>query len=423
MVSTTRRLCGMVIFLAGCSAARSAPVPGDAVPLGASSGPAVQASSAPPSSSSTPSPSAAPAPAPAVSDLASLLRVGTSGDYAPFSTRDPAGTPAGFDVELAEQLARDLGLELRWVAFRWPELGRQVAAAEFDVAMGGVTWQPVRGVTGYMTRAVARGGPCVLGDAAARRIAVNRGGVLEAWARGHLSDRELVTVDDNLSLPALLAQGRVGAIVTDSFERKAFERPGWASRCEPALTRKVYWVGPARADELGERIDAWLRGNGARVRAAQQRWFGEPQRLDSTTHLIDLIARRFAFMPVVAALKAQQNLPIEDLPREQEVLEGVSRNAVRLGLPERAVRDLFALQIELSKAVQRRQSEASALDFGGQVRPALTALGGRILDALVEVRSEHRLGAVDIADLELLSPWLALEERQRLLTALLAVGG
>jgi cyclohexadienyl dehydratase len=347
--------------------------------------------------------------------------VGTSGDYAPFSTRDPAGNLAGFDVELAQQLARDLGVELRWVPFRWPELGRQLAAGEFDVAMGGVTWQPARGVVGYMTRALARGGPCVLGDAAARRVAVNRGGVLEAWARGHLSDRELVTVDDNPSLPALLAQGRVGAIVTDSFERKAFERPGWGVRCEPALARKVYWVGPARASELGVRIDGWLHDNTARIASAQERWFGERQRLDATAHLVDLIARRFAFMPLVAALKAQRNLPIEDLPREREVLDAVARSAQRIGLPEAPVHELFALLISLSKAVQRRQSEPSTLDLGGQVRPALGELGERILAALADARAEHRLGQLGPGELELVAPWLDERERQQLLAALRAV--
>ena len=93
------------------------------------------------------------------------LRVGTSGDYAPFSTRNEAGATVGFDAELAEQLANDLGVSLRWVPFRWPELARQLAAGEFDVAMGGVTWQPARAVSGYMTRAVARGGHRVLNPA------------------------------------------------------------------------------------------------------------------------------------------------------------------------------------------------------------------------------------------------------------------
>jgi cyclohexadienyl dehydratase len=379
-----------------------------------------------PSHSTLSAPSAAalsPAAPSAAASGAPELRVGTSGDYAPFSTRDAAGNPAGFDAELAEQLARDLGVQLRWVPFRWPDLGRQIAAGEFDVAMGGVTWQPARAVVGYMTRALARGGPCLLGDGAARRVGVNRGGVLEAWARGHLSDRELVTVDDNLSLPALLAQGRVGAIVTDSFERKAFERPGWGARCEPALARKVYWVGPARASELGLRLDGWLRDNGARIQAAQERWFGERQRLDAITHLVDLIARRFAFMPLVAGLKAQQNLPIDDPPREREVLDAVGRSAVRSGLPEAPVHELFVLLIELSKAVQRRQSEPSALDFRGQVRPALSELGERILAALVEARAEQRLGELGSADLELVSPWLSEGERRQLLAALRALAG
>src|SRR4051794_8647845 len=40
------------------------------------------------------------------------LRVGTSGDYAPFSVRDASGALHGFDVEIADALATDLGLEV-----------------------------------------------------------------------------------------------------------------------------------------------------------------------------------------------------------------------------------------------------------------------------------------------------------------------
>lgn len=348
------------------------------------------------------------------------LRVGASGDYAPFSSRDGAGELRGFDVEIAEQLAADLGVQLRWVPFRWPELKAQVQSGAIDVAMSGVTWQPRRAVLGSMTRAVARGGPCVLGDAAATRVAVNQGGVLEAWARGRFGDRELVTVQDNTSLPALLAAGRAGAIVTDSFELSVFARPGWAVECEPALWRKVYWVAPQRGPELAARIDTWLRENTARLQAAHERWFGERQRLDALTHLADVVARRFAFMPLVAGAKAQRGLPIEDLAREREVLAGVAQSARARRLPEPAVVDLFALQIELSKDVQRRQREPTDLELS-EIRPALTAIGEGILEALAEARAERRLAALDARDLELLSPWLTLEDRTRLLASLHAV--
>ena len=348
--------------------------------------------------------------------------MGTSGDYAPFSIRDAAGTVHGFDAEIAAELARDLGFELEWVSFRWPTLQSQLQNDEFDVAMGGVTWQPARGVLGYLTRAVARGGPCVLGDEQAQRVAVNRGGVLEAWARSRFANRQLVLVDANQTLPELLASGRAGSIVTDSFERKAFERPGWKVRCEPALARKVYWLAPNHT-QLAVRIEDWLRTHTDRIETAQQRWFGERQAVDSIANLADLLARRMAFMPFVAGAKAKLAQPIEDLPREKIVLDSVSISAQKMGLPETAARHFFALQIELSKAVQRRTSEASsALDLAQQIRPALNELGDRLLAAVVEARSAGHLTKISLSDLEVLSPWLNDGERRQLLDSLKALG-
>ena len=348
------------------------------------------------------------------------LRVGTSGDYAPFSVRDAGGAVRGFDAEIADALARDLGLELEWVNFRWPTLQSQLQSDEFDVAMGGVTWQPARGVLGYLTRAVARGGPCVLGDEQAQRVAVNHGGVLEAWARSRFAERELVIVEENQTLPDLLASGRAGAIVTDSFERKAFERPGWKVRCEPPLARKVYWLGPKHA-KLAVRIEDWLRTHGERIESAQERWLGERQALDAFGNLADLLARRMEFMPLVAGAKAKLTLPIEDLPREKIVLDSAAASARKVGLPETQARDFFALQIELSKAVQRRSSGATTLDLNQQIRPALNELGDRILAAVVEARDAGQLAKGSLSDLEVLSPWLNDGERQRLLDTLKAL--
>jgi len=134
-----------------------------------------------------------------------------------------------------------------------------------------------------------------------------------------------------------------------------------------------------------------------------------------------LLARRMAFMPFVAGAKAKLALPIEDLPREKIVLDSASLSAQKAGLPETAARDFFALQIELSKAVQRRMSEASALDLAQQIRPALNDLGDRILLAVVEARGAGQLAKSSLSDLEVLSPWLDERERQRLLDSLKAL--
>jgi cyclohexadienyl dehydratase len=349
-------------------------------------------------------------------------RIGTTGDYAPFSTRAADGQPQGFDIDVVRAMAHDLNAELEWVSVRWPTLQASLVAGEFDVAMSGVTWQPARGVVGYMTRAVARGGPCVLGDAHGTPVGVNRGGVLEAWARAHWSEAQLVTVDDNQSLPGLLASGRVQALVTDSFELRSFARPGWASHCEPRLARKVYWIAPGH-EALAQSIDGWLATHGEQLQAAQERWFGERQPLRALDHLSDLLARRLAFMPFVAAAKAKAGLPIEDLPREQLVLDATAEHARQSGLPEARVRDFFALQIALAKAIQRRKSEAATLDLGSQIRPALNELGDRILDAIAGAARAGELRSATLADLEPLTPWLEAAELARLLEGVHALGG
>src|SRR5262245_22927056 len=70
-----------------------------------------------------------------------IVRIGTSGDYAPFSK---AGS--GFDIAVAGKMAKDLGYRIEWVTFTWPELGARIKADAFDVAMSGVTWRPDRSV-------------------------------------------------------------------------------------------------------------------------------------------------------------------------------------------------------------------------------------------------------------------------------------
>ena len=348
--------------------------------------------------------------APLWAAAAERLRVGTSGDYAPFSQEG-----RGFDLEVARHMAEDLGMELAFVPFRWPELHARLAAGEFDVAMSGITWRPERAVVGFMTRAVAAGGPCLL--TAGRqpvRIGVNRGGFLEAWARARFGEAAVVAFEDNRSLPERLARGEIDALVTDSFELPEFSRPGFDARCEPRAERKVYWVAPARAETLGPRIDAWLaEREPTTLRELRERWLGGTSPRSEADHLVDLLARRLALMPHVAAWKRANRRPIEDLARERAVLERAERVARQAGLDPGRLRRVFALQIELAKGVQRRAPEPQTpLDLEADVRPLLLRLGDRIVASLA------RGGELGAADPAALRAWLEPPELERLREAL-----
>jgi len=215
------------------------------------------------------------------------LRVGTSGDYAPFSSRNPDGTYAGFDIEVARAYAADRGREVVFVPFRWPELGSRLAAGDFDVVMSGVTVGADRLVTGIMTATVARtdavlavaahastvdsaasagrgaaAQPPAGFDRPGRTIAVNRGGHLEQVTHARFPHARIVAVDDNTALPAMLARGDADAIVTDTLELAAFDAACAAAPClrvvaRLARDRKAYWLPPGKG-ALATDLDGWL---------------------------------------------------------------------------------------------------------------------------------------------------------------------
>src|SRR5947209_18830829 len=70
---------------------------------------------------------------------AGLLRVGTTGDYTPFSLKQPDGSYQGADIDMAHDLAERLGVGIEFVPSVWVDLLDHFLADHFDIAMGGVT--------------------------------------------------------------------------------------------------------------------------------------------------------------------------------------------------------------------------------------------------------------------------------------------
>lgn len=370
------------------------------------------------------------APARAQDVLPTSIRIGTSGDYAPFSIADDAvpgakPTLGGFDVEIAERFAGEAGLRIEWVFFRWPDLAADLAAGRFDVAMSGVTWTASRATQGYLTRALAATGPCWLGAEAPKRVAVNRGGALERFARRRFAGAEITAVEGNRTLPDLLARGAVDAIVTDRFEKRFFQERAWPEHCEPPSDRKVYWIAPARAHDLGPRLDTWLARNEATVDALRERWLGGSAPRTELDHVVDLAARRLALMPAVARAKRARGLGLVDPARESQVLASVRARAAKAKLDAASMEALFRLQIEFGTRVQARTNDAALadapdFDLATALRPAIGALGDRIVASFASAApfDARALAAVDLTPL---APWLEPEEREALRAAIGAV--
>lgn len=67
------------------------------------------------------------------------LRVGVEAGYLPFEMRDKKGKIIGFDIDLAKQMAKDMGVKLKIVNTEWDGIIPALLTDKFDMIMGGMT--------------------------------------------------------------------------------------------------------------------------------------------------------------------------------------------------------------------------------------------------------------------------------------------
>jgi cyclohexadienyl dehydratase len=76
------------------------------------------------------------------------LRVGTTGDWNPMTVRDPATNGyRGFDIDVVNELARDMGVKLKFVPTEWKTLINGIVADKYDISTSAsITPQRIRTV-------------------------------------------------------------------------------------------------------------------------------------------------------------------------------------------------------------------------------------------------------------------------------------
>ncbi|MDG2169867.1 MAG: transporter substrate-binding domain-containing protein [Opitutales bacterium] len=337
-----------------------------------------------------------------------ILRVGTSGDYEPFSMLNDQGEFEGYDIVLAEQFAADNGYELKWVSFAWPDLISDLEAGKFDLAMSGVTIRKDRSLKAQFSVPLAMSGAVVIVpegsvhndieeiDREGFRLAVNEGGHLERVTREHFSKASIVTTQDNQALPAMLLAGEVDALVTDTMEA-----PYWLERVKdakalPPFTRdvKAALIHPDRSDLAGE-LNGWLleqeaNGNLGLWREEHLPTGNGTKTTSLISALLAAMVERLHLMVDVAESKRKTGKAIEDIEQEARVIQAAVKGVADLAevngqraLDPKLVEHFFCAQIEAAKAIQRhtmRQSPSmeTTPDLVTEIRPALGRISARI---------------------------------------------
>ena len=340
-----------------------------------------------------------------------VLRVGTTGDYKPFTLRVAGGDGfVGMDIALASELAKSLGVKLQLVPTTWGTLMGDLAEDRFDMAVGGVSVSLERQKKAFFSLPYLRDGKTPIArcddvrkyktladiDRPEVRLIVNPGGTNERFARAQAPHARLIVHPDNVTIFDRIVAGEADVMITDAIE----------ARLQQRLHPKLCAIHPEAPFDFSEKafllqrdvalkawVDQWLHlavetGQLARV---NEQWLAYPWGLESLRTLIDA---RLLLASDVAQYKWNHHLPIEDQRREAEVIAALGRQASELGVPLPWAEAFFRAQIEASKTVQNELFQGwdvfkhgefpDAPDLAKVTRPKLDKLTDQLLHALAE---------------------------------------
>ncbi|MGK3143547.1 chorismate mutase [Pantoea sp. C2G6] len=148
----------------------------------------------------------------------------------------------------------------------------------------------------------------------------------------------------------------------------------------------------------------------------------------SPEQLSTLLNQRMLIMKAVAGYKAQHHLPIEDLPREQVVLENMLQNAQQAGLEPHSVEPFVHALMDASKAIQYRYradwlsapDNAQPVSDLTETRQQIVRLDSQLMSAISQRLQSAPLQAADNALMiaQLTAPQLSENDKKRLVASL-----
>ncbi|KAF0817689.1 MULTISPECIES: transporter substrate-binding domain-containing protein [unclassified Cytobacillus] len=182
-----------------------------------------------------------------------VIRVGTTGDYKPFTYFNPETKEyEGYDIEAAKLMAADLGVKITFVKTSWPTLMEDLHKNKFDIAVGGISRNTERQKTAHLTHPYINDGKAPLIrqedkekytsleaiDQPNVTIGVNPGGTNQKFVNANITQAKVVVIENNLDIPNMVAEEKVDVMITDSIE--AIYYASQDSRLYAALTDNTF---------------------------------------------------------------------------------------------------------------------------------------------------------------------------------------
>ena len=156
-----------------------------------------------------------------------VLKVGTEAQYPPYEFKDAEANFAGVDIALAEQIAKDLGVELKVVDMKFDGIIPAVQAGQVDLGIAAFSNTPERAkvvdfsenyessvqklvvaadkVNEYTTKEALAG----------KKIGAQKGSIQSGVVKEELKDSQLFELDKYPALALEIQNGNIAGLVAD----------------------------------------------------------------------------------------------------------------------------------------------------------------------------------------------------------------
>jgi cyclohexadienyl dehydratase len=210
-----------------------------------------------------------------------VLKVGTTGDWNPMSVRDPATNGyVGFDIDIMNELAADLGVEVEFVPTDWKTLVNGVVAGQYHIT-GSASISPARmKAAGFSESYISvEIFPFTTKENAGRfvgydqinqpevKVATTLGTTFEKLAREWFPNADIKVVEAPARGYQEVLSGRADVFITSNIEGSTLEEKFGVVRVEGAEPRSPTPI----AMLLPQTDQVWINyvNNWVKVKAAQ----------------------------------------------------------------------------------------------------------------------------------------------------------
>lgn len=249
------------------------------------------------SKTETPAPAAPEPAAPAAATAPGLparIVIGLDDNFPPMGFRDDKNQLVGFDIDLAREAGKRLGIEVEFKPIDWNAKEAELSGKRVDVLWNGLTITEERKKNIAFTAPYMQNHQIVVvkadaaikakADLAGKVVGVQDGSsaveAIEKDAATAQSFKQLKKYGDNVTALMDLSAGRVDAVVLDEVVGRYYtaKKPGEYAVLDEHFGTEDYGVGLRQDDAaLRTRLDEVLtamKGDGSGARISEQ-WFGK----------------------------------------------------------------------------------------------------------------------------------------------------